>query len=234
VEDFLNTFFSWEHLTASFPLVWRGFLVNLQVMVIAEVFVLIWALVLALARLSTTPLLRPVRWLAIGYIDVFRGLPALLVVYMIVFGFPIADVWWLGEWSNFQLAVFALTVVYGAYVAEVYRAGIESVHRSQVSAARSLGLTQGATMRFVVLPQAVRRVVPPLMNDFIALQKDTIFVGVVGVLEGFRRAQIYSGTHFNLSSVTVLGLLFLVITIPMTRFTDYLLERDQRRMRAAA
>jgi polar amino acid transport system permease protein len=234
VQDFLNTFFNWEDLTASFPLVWRGFLVNLEVMVIAEVFVLIWALLLALARLSAAPVLRPLRWVAIAYIDVFRGLPALLVVYMIVFGFPIAQVPWIGDWSNFQLAILALTVVYGAYVAEVYRAGIEGVHRSQISAARSLGLTQSGTMRFVVLPQAVRRVIPPLMNDFIALQKDTVFVGVVGVLDGFRRAQIYAGTHFNLSSFTALGLLFLVLTIPMTRLTDYLLERDQRRMRAAA
>jgi polar amino acid transport system permease protein len=199
VEQFIQTFFSWDHLKASFPFVWRGFLVNLEVMVIAEVLVLVWALLLALARGATTPLLRPVRWAAIAYIDLFRGLPALLVVYMIVFGFPIANVPWIGDWSNFQLAILALTIVYGAYVSEVYRAGIDSVHRSQVSAARSLGLSQTATMRHVVLPQAVRRVIPPLLNDFIALQKETVFVGVVGVLEGFRRAQIYAGTNFNLS-----------------------------------
>lgn len=234
MERFINTFFDWDHLVDSFPQVWRGFLVNLEVMVIGEVFVLVWALALALARGSTTCILQPVRWAAIAYIDLFRGLPALLVVYMIVFGFPIANVPVVGDWSNFQLAILALTIVYGAYVAEVYRAGIESVHRSQVSAARSLGLSHSTTMRYVVLPQAVRRVIPPLLNDFIALQKDTIFVGVVGVLEGFRRAQIYSGTFFNLSSVTALGLLFVMLTIPMTRVTDYLLERDQRRMRATA
>ncbi|MGH9118000.1 MAG: amino acid ABC transporter permease [Acidimicrobiales bacterium] len=234
MEQFINTFFNWEHLTQSFPQVWRGFVINLEVMLISEVLVLVWAMVLALARGASTPLLRPVRWASIVYIDLFRGLPALLVVYMIVFGFPIANVPVVGEWSNFQLAILALTIVYGAYVAEVYRAGIESVHRSQTSAARSLGLSHATTMRYVVLPQAVRRVIPPLLNDFIALQKETIFVGVVGVLEGFRRAQIYSGTFFNLSSFTGLGLLFLLLTIPMTRFTDYLLERDQRRMRATA
>jgi polar amino acid transport system permease protein len=117
-------------------------------------------------------------------------------------------------------------------VAEVYRAGIESVHRSQTAAARSLGLSQAKTMRFVVLPQAVRRVVPPLLNDFIGLQKDTAFIGIIGVLDGFRRAQIFAGTKFNLSSFTGLALCFVVITIPMTRFTDYLLKRDQQRIMA--
>ncbi|MGH9245087.1 MAG: amino acid ABC transporter permease [Acidimicrobiales bacterium] len=234
MEQFISTYFDWDHLTASFPAVWRGFRVNLMLMVLAEVFVLAWGLVLALARGITTPVLRPVRWAAIAYIDFFRGMPALLTIYMVVFGIPIAGVPWIGDWTVFQLAVLALTLVYGAYVAEVYRAGIESVHRSQVSAARSLGLSHASTMRHVVLPQAVRRVIPPLLNDFIGLQKDTAFVGVVGVLDGFRRAQIYSGTFFNLSSMTGLALLFVVLTIPMTRFTDYLLERDQQRMRAAA
>jgi polar amino acid transport system permease protein len=119
-------------------------------------------------------------------------------------------------------------------VAEVYRAGIESIHWSQTAAARSLGLSQGKTMRFVVLPQAVRRVIPPLMNDFIGLQKDTALIGVIGVLDGFRRAQIYAGQNFNLSSFTVLALCFVVITIPMTRFTDRLLRRDQERLRVGA
>jgi polar amino acid transport system permease protein len=214
--------------------VWKGFRVNLALMVVAEVFVLAWGLALALARGSSTRVLAPLRWAAIAYIDLFRGIPALVVVYLVGFGIPIAGVPWVGDWSLFQLAALALTIVYGAYVAEVYRAGIESVHRSQTSAARSLGLSQTSTMRHVVLPQAVRRVIPPLLNDFISLQKDTAFVGIIGLAEGFRRAQIYSGTNFNLSSMTGLALLFVVLTIPMTRFTDYLLKRDQERMRASA
>jgi polar amino acid transport system permease protein len=188
--------------------------------------------VLALVRLSRSRALAPLRWLTIGYIDLFRAIPGLLLIYMIGFGIPIAGVPWIGDWSLFQLAALALTILYGAYVAEVYRAGIQSVHWSQTAAARSLGLSQGRTMRFVVLPQAVRRVIPPLLNDFIGLQKDTAFIGVIGVLDGFRRAQIYAGTHFNLTSFTGLALCYVVITIPMTRLTDRLLERDQRRMAA--
>jgi polar amino acid transport system permease protein len=232
VEQFLHTFFSWTDFKASIDDVVRGFMTNLSLMFVAEACVLVWGLVLALVRLSRSRALAPLRWLTIGYIDLFRAIPGLLLIYMIGFGIPIAGVPWIGGWSLFQLAVLALTVLYGAYVAEVYRAGIQSVHWSQTAAARSLGLSQGRTMRFVVLPQAVRRVIPPLLNDFIGLQKDTAFIGVIGVLDGFRRAQIYAGTHFNLTSFTGLALCYVVITIPMTRLTDRLLERDQRRMAA--
>jgi polar amino acid transport system permease protein len=232
VEQFLHTFFSWTDFKASIDDVVRGFMTNLSLMFVAEACVLVWGLVLALVRLSQSRALAPLRWLTIGYIDLFRAIPGLLLIYMIGFGIPIAGVPWIGDWSLFQLAVLALTILYGAYVAEVYRAGIQSVHWSQTAAARSLGLSQGKTMRFVVLPQAVRRVVPPLLNDFIGLQKDTAFIGVIGVLDGFRRAQIYAGTHFNLTSFTGLALCYVVITIPMTRLTDRLLERDQRRMAA--
>ena len=232
MEQFLHTFFSWTDFKASIDDVVRGFMTNLSLMFVAEACVLVWGLVLALVRLSRSRALAPLRWLTIGYIDLFRAIPGLLLIYMIGFGIPIAGVPWIGDWSLFQLAVLALTILYGAYVAEVYRAGIESIHWSQTAAARSLGLSQGKTMRFVVLPQAVRRVVPPLLNDFIGLQKDTAFIGVIGVLDGFRRAQIYAGTHFNLTSFTGLALCYVVITIPMTRLTDRLLERDQRRMAA--
>jgi polar amino acid transport system permease protein len=232
VEQFLHTFFSWTDFKASIDDVVRGFMTNLSLMFVAEACVLVWGLVLALVRLSQSRALAPLRWLTIGYIDLFRAIPGLLLIYMIGFGIPIAGVPWIGDWSLFQLAVLALTILYGAYVAEVYRAGIQSVHWSQTAAARSLGLSQGKTMRFVVLPQAVRRVIPPLLNDFIGLQKDTAFIGVIGVLDGFRRAQIYAGTHFNLTSFTGLALCYVVITIPMTRLTDRLLERDQRRMAA--
>ena len=232
MEQFFNTFLNWDRFTESLPQVLKGFTTNLSLMIIAELCVLVWGLVLALLRSSRSRATAPARWLAIGYIDLFRALPGLIVIYMVGFGLPIAGVPWLSDWSLFQLAVLALTLVYGAYVAEVYRAGIESVHWSQTAAARSLGLSQGKTMRFVVLPQAVRRVVPPLLNDFIGLQKDPAFIGIIGVLDGFRRAQIYAGTKFNLSSFTGLALCFVVLTIPMTRFTDYLLKRDQQRIAA--
>ena len=232
MEQFLHTFLSWTDFKASIGEVVRGFMTNLSLMFVAEACVLVWGLVLALVRLSRSRALAPLRWLTIGYIDLFRAIPGLLLIYMIGFGIPIAGVPWVGDWSLFQLAALALTILYGAYVAEVYRAGIESVHWSQTAAARSLGLSQAKTMRFVVLPQAVRRVIPPLLNDFIGLQKDTAFIGVIGVIDGFRRAQIYAGTHFNLTSFTGLALCYVVITIPMTRLTDRLLERDQRRMAA--
>jgi polar amino acid transport system permease protein len=232
VSQFINTFFSWENFKESLPSVVRGFMTNLSLMFAAEACVLVWGLVLALFRGSRSRAMSPLRWLTIGYIDLFRAVPGLVLIYMIGFGIPIAGVPWIGDWSQYQLAVLALTILYGAYVAEVYRAGIESIHWSQTAASRSLGLSQGKTMRFVVLPQAIRRVVPPLLNDFIGLQKDTAFIGIIGVLDGFRRAQIYAGTKFNLSSFTGLALCFVIITIPMTRLTDRLLKRDQQRMAA--
>ena len=229
--EFIHTFLSWDDLKASFPSVLEGFKTNLSLMFIAEACVLVWGMVLALLRLGRSRATLPLRWLSVTYIDLFRAIPGIVLVYMVGFGIPIAGVPVIGNWSQYQLAVVALTLLYGAYVAEVYRAGIESIHWSQTAAARSLGLSQGRTMRFVVLPQAVRRVIPPLMNDFIGLQKDTALIGVIGVLDGFRRAQIYAGSKFNLSSFTVLALCYVVITFPMTRLTDRLLRRDQERLR---
>jgi polar amino acid transport system permease protein len=232
VEQFIDTFLSWDDFKASIPSVLRGFMTNLSLMFVAEACVLVWGLVLALLRGSRSRVMLPFRWLSIAYIDLFRAIPGLVLIYMVGFGVPIAGIPWVGDWSLYQLAVLALTILYGAYVAEVYRAGIESIHWSQTAAARSLGLSQGKTMRFVVLPQAVRRVVPPLLNDFIGLQKDTAFIGIIGVIDGFRRAQIYAGTHFNLTSFTGLALCFVVLTFPMTRLTDRLLKRSQLRMAA--
>jgi polar amino acid transport system permease protein len=231
VDQIFETFFSWQHLRDSFPSVLEGFKTNLSLMFVAEACVLVWGLVLALLRLGRGPLGAPLRWLSITYIDLFRAVPGLVLIYMIGFGIPISGVPFFSDWSQYSLAVLALTILYGAYVAEVYRAGIESIHWSQTAAARSLGLSQGKTMRFVVLPQAIRRVVPPLLNDFIGLQKDTAFIGIIGVLDGFRRAQIYAGTEFNLTSFTGLALCFVVITFPMTRLADRLLKRDAARMR---
>lgn len=254
--DVGNTFFSWEHITSSFPDVFDGFVLNVVIFIVAEVFVLIWGLVVVVMRQLPGRAAAPLRWLSIAYVDVFRGLPAIITIYLVVFGLPLTQLPIIEDTADISfelfsfhipgtdlgstviidqvviLGILALTLIYGAYVAEVYRAGIESVHWSQRAAARGLGLSQGQALRFVVVPQAVRRVVPPLMNDFIGLQKDTALLNIVGVLEGFNIARIYAGNNFNLSSVAGLGLCFLVITIPMTRFTDYLVKRDQERMMA--
>jgi len=254
--DVGNTFFSWEHISASFPEVFEGFVLNIVIFVVAEVLVLIWGLVVAITRQLPGRAAAPLRGLSVAYVDVFRGLPAIITIYLVVFGLPLTQLPIIQDTADidfelfsfhipgtdlgatvvidqlFILGVLALTLVYGAYVAEVYRSGIESIHWSQRAAARGLGLSQGQSMRYVIVPQAVRRVIPPLMNDFIGLQKDTALLNIVGVLEGFNLARIYAGNHFNLSSVTGLGICFLVITIPMTRFTDYLVRRDQQRMMA--
>jgi len=245
LEDVGNTFFSWHHIEASFPEVVEGFKLNILVFVVAEVLVLIWGLVIATLRQLPGRASAPLRWFAIAYVDLFRGLPAIITIYLVVFGLPLtnlplvsdtADIdftfWGVQIDQLFVLGVLSLTLVYGAYVAEVYRSGIESIHWSQRGAARGLGLTQGQSLRYVVFPQAIRRVIPPLMNDFIGLQKDTALLNVAGVLEGFNVARIYAGNSFNLSSFAGLGICFLVITIPMTRLTDYLVKRDQQRTQA--
>jgi polar amino acid transport system permease protein len=242
--DVQRSLFNWHHLTGSFDQVIKGFWLNIQIFVVAEILTLFWGLALALMRSTPGRAATPLRWFAIAYVDLFRGLPAIVTIYLVGFGLPQAlpglfndnpvndFVFGSPQISLLQLGVISLTLVYGAYVAEVFRSGIESIHWSQTAAARSLGLSHGQTMRQVVVPQAVRRVVPPLLNDFIGLQKDTALVSVIGALEGFNQAKIYAGNYFNLSSVVGLGICFVVITIPMTRFTDWLVERDQRRMRA--
>lgn len=225
----LQRFFDPEIIREALPIVFRGFLTNISLMVVAELCVLVWALVLALLRLAPGRAAAPLRWLAIGYIDFFRALPALVVILLVGFALPQTQLPPFTSLSTYQLALIALTLVYGAYVAEVYRSGIESIHPSQVAASRSLGLSGRKTMRFVVLPQAVRRVVPPLLNDFIGLQKDTSLVAVLGIVEGLRAAQILGGQRLNASPYVVIALYFVAITIPLARFTDYLLRRQQRR-----
>lgn len=231
--EFIHTFLSWDDLKASFPSVLEGFKTNLSLMFIAEACVLVWGMVLALLRLGRSRATLPLRWLSVTYIDLFRAIPGIVLVYMVGFGIPIAGVPVIGNWSQYQLAVVALTLLYGAYVAEVYRAGIESIHWSQTAAARSLGLSQGKTMRFVVLPQAIRRVVPPLMNDFIGLQKDTALVGTLGVIEAFNQSQIDSNATFTYGAYLAAAVLFVAITIPLARLTDWLIARDRRRRQAA-
>jgi polar amino acid transport system permease protein len=202
---------------------------NIRMFLAAEVFILILALVIALIRQSTGAVLFPLRVLSVIYVDFFRGVPLLLVVYAIGFGLPALRLPFISYQANAVYGVVALVLSYSAYVSEVYRAGLNSVPASQVSAARSLGLSQPTALRHVILPQAVRNIVPPLLNDFISLQKDTALVGVLGAIEANEAAQIYGTTVFNYSSFTVAAILFLILTIPLARFTDHLIERDRRR-----
>jgi polar amino acid transport system permease protein len=202
-----------------------------KIFLIAEVFILAFALVIAVLRSLPGPVFFPLRALAVVYVDVFRAIPAILVIYILGFGVPalalpgvpIEPLFW---------GTVSLILVYSAYVAEVYRAGIESVHPSQSAAARSLGLTHLQSLRYVVVPQAVRRVIPPLLNDFIGLQKDTALVGLLGVVEAFRQSQIEVAASFNYTPYIVTAVLFLLLTIPMARFTDWLVARDRRRQLA--
>lgn len=227
-----QTFFKLSLIFSSFGLVLKAFWTNVFIFMVAEVFILVWALVVAVARMLPGKAGQPVRFLATVYTDVFRGLPSIISIYLIGFGLPLTGMPVVKDWPLEWLAILALTITYGAYVAEVYRAGIESIHPSQTMAARSLGLSFGQTLRFVIIPQAVRRIIPPLLNDFIALQKDTALVNIIGAIDAFNQAKIVASNNFNLSAVTTVALLFMVITIPQTRFVDRLLERENRRMRS--
>lgn len=206
-----------------------GFITNIRLMITAEVIILVFALLLAVIRGVPGPVFFPFRALTIGYVDLFRGTPLILVLFLVGFGLPALGLQGISTQSQFTYGVISLVLVYSAYVAEVYRAGIESIHVSQTAAARSLGLSRWQSMRFVVLPQAVRRVVPPLLNDFIGLQKDTALVAVIGLVEGVRSAQVYASTYFNFAGHVIAAGLFVFMTIPLARFTDYLIERDRRR-----
>ena len=227
-----RTFFRLPLIISSFGLVLNAFWTNVYIFCVAEVLVLVWGLVVAVARLAPGPAGQPIRLIATFYVDVFRGLPAIINIYLIGFGIPLTGLPIVNNLSQNTFAILALTLTYGAYVAEVYRAGIESIHWSQTAAARSLGLSFMQTMRFVIVPQAVRRIIPPLLNDFIGLQKDTALVNVIGTIDAFNQAKIIASNHFNLSAVTTVAMLFVVITIPQARLVDRLIERDQRRMRA--
>jgi polar amino acid transport system permease protein len=230
----VQTFFSPHDFRVAFPNVWAGFQVNLRLMLVSEALVLVFALAVAVVRGLPGRGARPLRALMIVYTDFFRGTPLILVAFVIGFGLPALNIRFVSSRSNFTYGVIALTLVYTAYVTEVYRAGIESVHPSQRMAARSLGLSYAQSMRFVVIPQAVRRVIPPLLNDFIGLQKDTALVSVIGVAEAALQAQAYSQTYANFTSYTVAAVLFVLLTIPLARFTDHLILVRERRERAAA
>ncbi|SNS39412.1 amino acid ABC transporter membrane protein, PAAT family [Actinomadura meyerae] len=223
-----ETFFSWGEFGDAFPDVLRGFWLNVQIFLIAEPVILAVGLLVALARGVRSPLFFPLRALAVAYTDVFRGIPTILLVYLVGFGLPALRLQGVPD-SPAVLGGFALVLSYGAYVAEVFRAGIDSIHPSQRAAARSLGLSRAQSLRFVVLPQAVRRVVPPLLNDFASLQKDTALVAVLGPLEALRQAQIHSSATFNYTPFLASAVLFIALTVPMARFTDHLAARAERR-----
>jgi polar amino acid transport system permease protein len=233
VGQFLHTFFSPLDFLRAVPQVWDGFQTNIKMMVVAEALVLVLALLLAIVRGLPGPVAAPFRALAIVYTDVFRGTPLVLVIFMIL-GFSTLNLLGLSSQSLFVNGVVALTLVYTAYVTEVYRAGIESVHPSQRMAARSLGLSYTQSLRHVVLPQAIRRVIPPLLNDFIGLQKDTALVTVIGVTEAVAQANFYSTDYFNYAGLTVAAVFFIILTIPLARFTDHLIKERERRERAQA
>jgi polar amino acid transport system permease protein len=226
-----ESFFNGRVFADSFPRIFEKFLKNVFVFMVAEVFILVLALFIAVLRSLPGPVFFPIRALAVIYTDLFRGIPTVLVIYILGFGAPGLQLQGVPK-SPLFWGIVALVLVYSAYVAEVYRAGIESVHPSQVAAARSLGLSRWKALRFVVLPQAVRRVIPPLLNDFIGLQKDTALLALIGVLETFRQSQVNAAGAFNYTPYLATALLFVLFTIPLARLTDWLIARERRRRQA--
>ena len=230
-DEFKAYFLNWGYYRDSFEEIARAFLVNVKIFLVVEAVVLVTALLMAILRSLPGPAFFPIRALAVVYVDFFRGVPTILVILMLGQGIPALQLSWLPTDQIFWASV-ALVLVYTAYVSEVYRAGIESVHPSQEAAARSLGLTRVQALRHVVVPQAVRRVIPPLLNDFIGLQKDTALVSVLGIVEILRQTQIDQAATFNGTYYLVAATLFVAITIPLARLTDWLVARDRRRQQA--
>ena len=221
-ERFFDLSYGWEVL----PDIAEGLWLNIRLAVVCEIGILIVALTVALARTLRGPVFFPIRAAAVAYTDLFRGLPLILVLLLLGFGMPSLKLEWLPTSALFW-GCAALILTYGAYVSEVLRAGIESVHPSQRAAARSLGLSHGRTMQYVVVPQAVRRVMPPLLNDLVALIKDTGLISVLGVVyDAVLNAQIETAQTFNYTPYVVAGVLFVLITVPLTRLTDWVARRQ--------
>ena len=220
-----DTFFDWAYGVEVLPKVILGFTTNIFLTIIASTLVGIIALTIALIRTSKSPALAPIRFLATAYVDVFRSIPLILVILLVGFGIPALQI--SGLTSNVLiLGTIAVVITYSAYVAEVIRSGILSVHPSQKAAARTLGLDNWQTMRHVVLPQAIRKVTPPLLNDLVALIKDTGLVSILGVTDAVRAAQIETSRTFNYTPYITAAVLFLCVTIPLTRFTDRSLRKS--------
>src|SRR4051794_11540229 len=230
----IHAFFNPHSFTLAIPDVWAGFQVNLRMMFVAEALVLVFALAVALVRGLPGPAAKPLRALAIAYTDFFRGTPIIIVAFLVGFGLPGLQIGFISNRSATTYGVVALTLVYTAYVTEVYRAGIESVHPSQRAAARSLGLSYAQTMRWIIVPQAGGGGGPPLLNDFIGLQKDTAIVTVIGVAETASLAQQFSNRNGDFPSYVVAAVFFILITIPLARFTDHLVHERELKERAQA
>jgi polar amino acid transport system permease protein len=221
-------FFNLDAIVEAFPSVARGFLVSLQIWFVSLVSIGVWALVLAIFRAINGPWFAPLRVFAVVYVDLFRGLPALLLVLLFGFGIPALNLPGLPASGLFWGGV-ALVLSYSAYATEVYRSGIEAVHEGQHAAAKALGLTQWQALRFAILPQALRNVVPAMLNLVVALQKDVALLSVLGVRDAVREAQIYTARTFNYSSLVAAAILFLLATVPLARLTDHLARRDRKR-----
>jgi polar amino acid transport system permease protein len=224
-----TSFFSWQYAVEAFPKVLEGLWLNLRVLVICSAIIMVIGMLLALARTSKSPVLFPLRALAAAYTDLFRGLPLLLVILLLGLGVPGLRLQGVPN-SVVFFGGMALVLTYSAYVAEVLRAGIEAVHPTQRMAARALGLSPLQTLRHVVMPQAIRRVIPPLLNDVVSLQKDSGLISILGAMDAIKAAQIVTAKSFNFTPYVVAGVVFVLLTIPLTRVTDYLsarLERDR-------
>ncbi|OLL31716.1 polar amino acid ABC transporter permease [Burkholderia sp. SRS-W-2-2016] len=227
-----KTFFAVPLMVKTFPLVLAAFWMNVKISIVTEVLVLIWGLIVALAMFAPGIAGKPVRLIATAYVDIFRAVPAVLVIYLVGFGIPLTGIPVVKDFSLTVFVIVALTLTVGAYVAEIYRAGILSIHWSQNAAARSLGLSHFQTLRFVIVPQGIRQIIPPLLNSFISLQKDTALVSVVGVIDSFNQSMLIASNYYNLSAVSTVALLFIVVSIPQTRFVERMMWRDRARMRA--
>ncbi|MDU7383220.1 MAG: amino acid ABC transporter permease [Schaalia turicensis] len=222
-----ETFFSGEHFIKALPQVAEGLWLNIRILLVSVIGVAFFATLLAAARTLGGPIFFPVRFLAAAYTDIFRGVPFLVVLYLIGFGIPA-----LNPTTRIPVAFLgtvALILTYTSYVAEVLRAGLESVHPSQRYAARSLGLTHGQTLRHIIVPQAIRKVTPALMNDFISMQKDVGLISVLGAVDAIRGAQIYQAMTYNFTSYVVAGLLFIVMSFPFIRLSDWYTARLRQR-----
>lgn len=224
-----KTFFDLEVAQAALPRVWDGFLLNLRVLVFAVLGVLVVSVLIAVIRTTRGPVLFPLRAIATGYTDLFRGLPLIIVLYLVGYGIPGLQGPGAERIPAAVLGTVALILTYSAYVSEVFRAGIEAVHPSQRLAARALGLSHGKSLRLVILPQAVRKVTPALMNDFVAMQKDVGLISVLGAVDAVRAAQIETAAAYNFTPYVVAGLLFVLLALPMIRFTDWYTARLRSR-----
>ena len=242
MQEFLNQFFDVCFMVDHFDEVLDGFWITVQLAVISGILALIWGLILATLRQLPGKAFLPVRFATLAYIDVFRGIPLLVLIILIAGGIPALEFLpeslrlpqWFGKPDNFWFGVLAITITYGAYTAEVYRSGIEAVPGGQMEAARSLGMSHGQAMRNVILPQAVRKVIAPLLNDFVALTKDTTLVSFIALNEVTLVASDIQSDTFNSSAVTLGALMFLAVTLPLARLIDKLISREQGRFTRGA